>query len=203
MGKVLVWDKNRSFNYELEKCLSRIQVSFIFNPILNISLSHKKSICVCVTRKEVAEWKNGVLSCSLIVKVLNNFAEGSTSRPGAARFMIYLSCYKILWKTKFCQGSQEITKCPNLLFVPLDFGFSSWSKPTTQDHLSALKQAYCDVFYSNGPAGYNVWEINDVSSCSTWRHHAPQSTWCYRSVMLLLYNNEWSLWWIQSSGAER
>ncbi|XP_063684111.1 uncharacterized protein LOC134818470 [Bolinopsis microptera] len=54
------------------------------------------------------------------------------------------------------KGSQEITKCPNLLFVPLDFGFSSWSRPTTQDHLSALKQAYCDVFSSNGPAGYNV-----------------------------------------------
>ncbi|KAL5268223.1 hypothetical protein ACHWQZ_G002175 [Mnemiopsis leidyi] len=54
------------------------------------------------------------------------------------------------------KGSQEITKCPNVLFVPLDFGFSSWSKPTTQDHLSALKQAYCDVFCSNGPAGYNV-----------------------------------------------
>eukprot|EP00116_Pleurobrachia_bachei_P006911 sb/3467173/ len=54
------------------------------------------------------------------------------------------------------KGTYEITKCPNLVFVPLDFGFSSMSKPATQDHLSALKQAYCDVFFTNGPAGYNV-----------------------------------------------
>lgn len=54
------------------------------------------------------------------------------------------------------KGTSEITKCPMLLFVPLDFGFSSWSKPTTQDHLSALRQSYVDIFCCNSPAGYNI-----------------------------------------------
>ena len=42
-----------------------------------------------------------------------------------------------------------------LLFVPLDFGFSSWSRPTTQDHLSPLKQV-CSALFGDHVTTLNI-----------------------------------------------